>query len=150
MAINAQQLNSALTVDNGSNVGVAPAKVKARNKNPSRGFKWDHGDQDFLEDSFRAIPKAEGHYCRKDSSMIYLSQVVPTMSKLYSIYKARCAAMGRRNFSIWKFTEYFKDKNYSLFKWNKDLCNICLGYEEGNVRENVYAEHIKKKKKGST
>ena len=144
LAISGQWLNNALSVNNGNNVGIAPKEIKARNKNPSRGFKWDLGDQDFLEEFFRIVPKAEGHYCRKDSKKIYLSQVVPTMSKLYSIYKARFAAMGRIYFSIWEFTEHFKDKNYSLFKRKKDLCNVCLGYKEGNIEE-MYVEHIQRK-----
>ena len=88
LAISGQRLTSALSINNGNHVGIAPKEIKARNKNPSRGFKWDLGDQDFLEELFRVVPKAEGHYCRKDSKNIYLSQVVPTMSKLYIIYKA--------------------------------------------------------------
>ena len=116
LAISGQRLSNALSANNGNNVGIAPTEIKARNKIPSRGFKWDLGDQDFLEEFFRVIPKAEGHYCRKDSKKIYLSQVVPTMSKLYSIYK---------------------DKNYSLFKRKKDLCNVCLGYGGKHRRRDV-------------
>ena len=56
--------------------------------------------------------------------------------------------MGRRYFSIWKFTEHFKDKNYSLFKRKKDLCNVCLGYKEGNIGEEMYVEHIQRKEDG--
>ena len=52
------------------------------------------GVQHFLGEFFRVIPKAEGHYCRKDSKKIYLSQVVPAMSKLYSIYKAAMCCNG--------------------------------------------------------
>ena len=70
------------------------------------------------------------------------------MSKLYSIYKARFAAISRRYFSIWKFTEHFKDKNYSLFKRKKDPCNVCLGYKEGNIGEEMYVEHIQRKEDG--
>ena len=69
-AISGQRLNSALSVNNGNNVGIARTEIKARNKNPSRGVKWDLGDQDFLEEFFRVVPKAEGHYCRKDSKKI--------------------------------------------------------------------------------
>ena len=68
------------------------------------------------------------------------------MSKLYSIYKARCAAMSRRYFSIWKFTEHFRDKNYSLFKRKKDPCNVCLGYKEDGLelkeRDKCSADNI--------
>ena len=56
--------------------------------------------------------------------------------------------MGRRYFSIWKFTEHFKDKNYSLFERKKDLRNVCLGYKEGNIGKEMYVEHIQRKEDG--
>ena len=37
--------------------------------------------------------------------------------------------MDRRSFSIWKFTEYFKDKNYSLFKRKNDLSGAVIYYK---------------------
>ena len=57
LAISGQRLNSALSVNNGNNVGIAPTEIKAGNKNPSRGFKWDLGDQDFLKNFLESYQK---------------------------------------------------------------------------------------------
>ena len=123
------------------NVGIMPQVRKPRNPKPSRGFKWDETDVNILKDFFDKIPKAPGHYCRKDSSKIYLTSVVKTMAKLYDIYKARCRALNRDSFGIKKFVTYFNDNNYSLFKRKKDNCNTCIGYEEGNVSQHDFDEH---------
>ena len=124
LGISEKKVRSALTE---TMVGVCENNVKKRNPRPSRGFHWTSEDHSLLEKKFEDIPKAPGHYCRKDSKKVYLSTLIPTMTKLYEIYKARCIAFGRLPFSIYKFTEYFKDQNYSLFRRKKDRCNTCVG-----------------------
>ena len=63
------------------------------------------------------------------------------MSKLYSVYTAKCGAFNKSHFSIKKFTEHFKDSNYSLFKRKKDMCNTCMVYEEGIITEAEFIYH---------
>ena len=139
------RLESVLSMDK-ENVGISPCVPKSRNPTPSRGFKWTDEDQQVLKNFFNDIPKAPGPYCRKDSNKIYLSSIVRTMSRLHEIYKSRCAALGGRNhFSIKKFTDYVKDNNYSLFKRKKDMCNTCMAHDEGNVDDDVFAAHQKRK-----
>ena len=84
--ISSQRVNVALANDV-ENVGISAIVTKPKNPTPSRGFKWSQADQDALASFFREIPKAPGHYCRKDSSKLYLTKIVPTMKKLYNIYK---------------------------------------------------------------
>ena len=136
--------------DNPGIVGTAIGDVtpKPRNPRPSRGFKWDEDDQKVLVDFFNDIPKAPSHYCRKDSSKVYLTKIVTTMAKLFQIYQSRCAALGRKHFSYWKFSEYFNEKGFSLFKRKKDECNTCVAYEEKNVSEEEFIEHQKRKNQG--
>ena len=67
------------------------------------------------------------------------------MNKLHDVYAGRCRAFGKNHFSICKFTEYFKENNFSLFKHKKDRCNTCVGNEEGNVSDTVWTEHQKRK-----
>ena len=67
------------------------------------------------------------------------------MSKLHEIYKVRCSAVSKQPFSIYTFTQYFKDHNFSLFQRKKDLCNTCVGYDEGNVTSTEYDAHQKRK-----
>ena len=67
------------------------------------------------------------------------------MNKLHDVYAGRCRAFRKNHFSICKFTEYFKENNFSLFKPNKDRCNTCVGNGEGNVSDTVWTEHQKRK-----
>ena len=46
-----------------NNIGVKPRNLKPTR---SKNFKWGEEDQEHLADFFRQIPKAPGHYCRKD------------------------------------------------------------------------------------
>ena len=126
-------------------VGITRQIVRPRNPTPSKGFRWSFEDEEFLAEFFNMIPKALGHYCRKDSSKVYLSIIIPTFKILHEIYQARCRAFGKQPFSITKFNEYLNDKNYSLFKRMKDLCNVCVGYEEGNVTTEEFDIHQAKK-----
>ena len=145
LGITKWKVNSALE---NSPLGISKEVTKPRNPNPSRGFKWTQADQDLLADFFKLIPKAPSHYCRQETSKIFLDCIIPTMEKLHAVYKARCIAMGSIPFSIFKVTEYFKDHNYSLFQRKKDKCNTCVGYETGNVPPPVYYEHVIRKNKG--
>ena len=36
--------------------------------------------------------------------------------------------------------------NFAIYKPRKDRCDTCTAYNDGNVDENEYQEHIKKKK----
>ena len=101
-----------------------------------------------MTDFFRQIPKAPGHYCRKDSNKIYITQIVPTRNKLYEVYKARCSALNKPAFPVGKFSNYFNGNKFSLFKREKDQCNTCWGYDEGNVEKHVFDAHQKKKNEG--
>ena len=133
-----------------SSVGISATLVKPRNPHPSRGFTWTAEDQQFLSDFFQNIPKAPSHYCRSDSTKIFLDVNIVCMTKLHSVYEATCKAAGKHPFSIFKFTEFFKDNNYSIFKRKKDLCNTCVGYELGNISLDQYNEHIQMKEEGFT
>ena len=37
--------------------------------------------------------------------------------------------------------------NFAIYKPRKDRCDTCTAYNAGNVDENEYQEHIKKKKR---
>ena len=79
LGISEKKVRSALSE---TMVGVCENNVKKRNPRPSRGFHWTSEDHNLLENIFEDIPKAPGHYCRKDSKKVYLSTLIPTMTKL--------------------------------------------------------------------
>ena len=37
--------------------------------------------------------------------------------------------------------------NFAIYKPKKDRCDTCTAYNDGNVDENEYQEHIKKRKR---
>ena len=43
------------------------------------------------------------------------------MGKLHDAYKELCQERKRNSFSITKFSEYFNDNNFSLFRRKKDI-----------------------------
>ena len=131
-----------------STVGISPELKKPRNPHPSRGFPWTDDDQKFLVDFFTAIPKAPSHYCRKDSKKIFLDVAINSFEKLHKAYVAYCQKEIKTPFSIWKLQDYFTKENYSLFQRKKDKCDTCVGHDVGNVTEDVYKEHVKRKNEG--
>ena len=135
--ISSQMVNVALA-NNVENIGISAIVTKPRNPIPSRGFKWSQADQDVLDHFFREIPKAPGH-CRKDLSKIYLTKIVPTMKKLYNIYKMRCGALNFLSTST-KIIIPCSD--------GKKICVTCIGYEEGTVEVNYFTEHQTRKNEG--
>ena len=44
-------------------------------------------------------------------------------------------------------TTYSYIKFFAIYKPRKDRCDTCTAYNAGNVDENEYQDHIKKKKK---
>ena len=103
LAISNTRLHTVLKGDK-ENVGISLAVAKPRNPKPSKGFKWNESDVEHWKEFFGKIPKAPGHYCRKNSSKIYLTTTVKTMVKQHQLYKARCSALNRNSLGITKFT----------------------------------------------
>ena len=42
--------------------------------------------------------------------------------------------------------QHIATSNFAIYKPRKDRCDTCTAYNAGNVDENEYQEHIKKKK----
>ena len=43
--------------------------------------------------------------------------------------------------------QHIATSNFATYKPGKDRCDTCTAYNAGNVDENEYQEHIKKKKR---
>ena len=69
LSISNMKLNTVLKAGN-ENVGIKQIEVKKCNPMPSKGFSWNQAGLTLLKDFFDRIPKAPGHYCRKDSKTI--------------------------------------------------------------------------------
>ena len=46
--------------------------------------------------------------------------------------------------------QHIATSNFAIYKPRKDRCDPCTAYNAGNVDENEYQEHIKKKKEAMT
>ena len=114
-------------------MGKTPEIVKPQNPTPSGGIKWNQSDAEFSKEFFEKIPKAPGHYCRKDSS-----RYIPDNNS-----KNHDNVAPALQSSILRF--YFHANNYSLFKRTKDNCNVCTAYEVGNVTKEIFGNHQKLK-----
>ncbi|XP_031327727.1 uncharacterized protein LOC116158984 [Photinus pyralis] len=100
----------------------------------------------FLDEFFKSLPKLPSHYCRRDTSKLYLEYTFQNMNQLYEVYvnnfckDRNITPLGRNVFS-----KTFKEKNLALYSPKKDQCNVCFSFKYGNVTENEYRHHILRK-----
>lgn len=119
--------------------------IKYRKISESRKKKFESSNEG-LDTFFKSLAKVESHYCRKNSSKLYLE---PNWTSKQELYREYCRWSEERNvttMSIAKFLNVFEEQNLSLFKPKKDECDICVGHRTGNVSEEFYSRHIDKKK----
>ncbi|VEN51644.1 unnamed protein product [Callosobruchus maculatus] len=105
-------------------------------------------DYQHLHDFFESLPKLPSHYCRRDTSKMYLEYTFESMSDLYRVYCSEFCSqrtiipLGRNVFS-----KIFKQKNLSLYTPKKDQCNTCFSFKYGNISTEDYERHIVNKDK---
>ncbi|GFY52896.1 uncharacterized protein TNIN_34611 [Trichonephila inaurata madagascariensis] len=96
---------------------------------------------------FDSLPKLESHYCRKDSSKLYLEPLWTSKSQLYNAYKDDfCPREKAEPLIITSFCNIFEDLNLSLFRPKKDLCDACESFKTGNITESEHKMHTDMKK----
>lgn len=96
---------------------------------------------------FESLPKLESHYCRRDSSKLYLEPKWQSKAELYRLYESFCNSQDKGNLkaSIFLFYEIFEECNLSLFQPKKDQCDICCAFNVGNLSEQAYKAHNERK-----
>ncbi|MES9905049.1 MAG: hypothetical protein ABW168_20530 [Sedimenticola sp.] len=119
-----------------------PEKPERKTRDPSEGHRKA---REYAEKYLESLPKLPSHYCRSSSSKLYLEPVFESFSVLYSEYKKYCTEHDQPVVCYTVFTSMFKDMNLSLFSPKKDQCDLCCGYEAGNVSVEDYNKHIEKK-----
>lgn len=99
-----------------------------------------------LKEFFNALPKMESHYCRKNTSKLYLERTWKSKSELYKCYKnIWCKENNYDHLSIASFSYLFDELNLALFTPKKDECDKCVSYRSGNLSEKLYQIHQEKK-----
>lgn len=128
-----------------SRSGIIPSRENecgSRNITPREG----RTAQDvIINEFFDSIPKLPSHYNRKDTSKLFIELIFRNKSHLYQVYKQFCYDKNSRPFSIKKFDIIFSNKNIAIHKLNKDMCDTCLTYQNGNLCEDDYQQHISRK-----
>ena len=115
---------------------------QAQHQMPAKRRRQQDGSaREFLD----SLPKMESHYCRKDTSKVYLEPVLATFSFLYLEYVTLCGERGREAASDCTLRSVFKEVNLNLYKPKKDQCDVCVQYEEANMSREDYENHIKLK-----
>lgn len=73
-------------------------------------------DKEFLLTFLSQLPKMESHYCRKDTSKLYLDPQLQNINELYRFYIKECEAQHFQILNHTTFRQEFNDKNLSLFR----------------------------------
>lgn len=103
------------------------------------------GDNEFVMKYLMDIPKLTSHYCRKSASKLYLEPIIRTQHQLYKLYKQKCTEVGVESVSVWKFNKVFDEQGIALHQLKKDRCDICCGYEVGQILESDFQSHQHRK-----
>lgn len=85
------------------------AKYLRRNKQLSK-------DKEYLIRFLQTLPNMESHYCRKDSSKLYLEAQWQNLNELYRFYCAECSRENFQAINHTTFREEFKRQNLSLYR----------------------------------
>lgn len=86
----------------------------------------------------KKLPALPSHYCRKDSTRLYLPVEAKNIKNLYRIYKEEQVSKGVDALSERIFREIFtKDFNIGFHVPKKDKCLKCLRFDGKDLTENA-------------
>ncbi|CAG4977983.1 unnamed protein product [Parnassius apollo] len=124
---------------------VAESFIISQNGNDCNA-RTQNNASDSIREFFDSLPKVESHYCRSSSSKLYLEPIWNSVhGDLYAEYKKFCSN-NKRRYCVATFEQRkYRKLNLSIFKPRKDQCNKCLAYKNGNINEDEYRSHLKKK-----
>ncbi|CAG5056101.1 unnamed protein product [Parnassius apollo] len=83
------------------------------------------------------------HYNRYNTTKVYLEPIYRNATHLYNTYKQYCSEKNAdpRN----KFNQTIKSKNIAIHTIKKDMCDVCVGHQTGNISEIDYQTHLRRK-----
>lgn len=110
-------------------------------------LKITNATKEFTKEFIKSLPKVESHYCRKDTSKMYLETTFQLLQDLYRLYVKKSDEAGYKALSRFTFNEILKEMNVSLFQPKKDQCDICCQYKLKNIPEEVYVKHVRAKER---
>lgn len=102
-------------------------------------------DLEFFNIFIDKLPKLPSHYSRKDTSKLYLEPIFVSMQDLLNHYRNYCQEQNRTPLSRQVFTKKLQEKNISIYQKKKDQCDTCAAYNVGNVSNEEWSVHLRKK-----
>lgn len=97
--------------------------------------------QQFLDE----LPKMPSHYCRSSTSKLYLEPTFQSKLELYREYSRYCEVNDQRPFTEKVLMDALKENNIKLYRPRKDQCDICIGHNLGNISDEIFTSHQKRK-----
>lgn len=91
---------------------------------------------------FNTLSKMLSNYCRKKTNRLYLKGSFNCIQEVFNCYKQKCIEDELLPFSMCFFSQYMKGNKISIFIPRNDQCDLCSSYNNGQVSEEVYAEHM--------
>lgn len=68
--------------------------------------------QNYITDWFNSLPKMQSHYCRKQTSRLYLEGPFKNTQEIYNVYKSKSTCDGLLPLSKTFFHQFMKEKRY--------------------------------------
>jgi len=91
---------------------------------------------------FNTLQKMPSHYCRKRTNRLYLEGPFNSIQEVFNCYKQKYIEDQLLPFSMCFFSQYMKENKLSIFIPKNDQCDLCTSYNNFQVSEEEYAEHI--------
>lgn len=113
--------------------GCAKEDMRGKCEPPN---KTKESTLDAVKKFIKNLPAVPSHYCRQDSSKVYLSQEFKNMSNLYNLYKKHYVEQGIDVVSERIFRKIFQENfNIGFHVPKKDKCLKCLQFEKNDNPE---------------
>lgn len=98
----------------------------------------------FARDYIENLPAVPSHYCRKESTCVYLPQEFKNLSNLYRLYCKECRSQEQSYLSEATFTKIFREEfNIRFHTPKKDKCSLCVAYENNSEKNPTEIEKMK-------
>lgn len=121
---------------------VNTSESKRKNPAKERGAIQKSSRNDFASEFINSLPKVPSHYCRKDTSKLYLENSFHSLMDVYRLYKEKCRDAENTPLSRFAFNQILCKMNVALFQPRKDQCDVCCQFKVGNLSQTIYDCHI--------
>jgi hypothetical protein len=103
--------------------------------------------RNIVQEFLNSLPKMESHYCRADTQRLYLEPVWESKQHIHREYVEYCTVRKCKPVQTKVFCDVMDEMKISMYRPRKDLCDLCLGYENKNpdITKEIYDSHILKK-----